>query len=170
MRNDLQVDQRLERGAGPHGEAADGETTFTRSRHLRGFAGKYRSGRGNADDGIVGCENARVAGHYDVESCGAGHGRGVVAIVKGFSMIEGKDAGFGGEGVRAAGTGTVGEGGAPGGWAEIGRRWKGMVSGDVRDESIGGAEEPSESAGVVLMGKVGLHNLLRAVVDLLLNL
>lgn len=164
------MDQRLERGAGPHGEAADREATFTRNRRLRDFAGKYRSGWGNADDGIVGCEDARVAGHYDVEGWGAGQGRGVVVGVKGSSMIEGKDAGFGGEGVRAAGIGTVGQGGALGGWAESGRRWKGMVSGDVRDESIGGAEEPSESAGVVLMGKVGLHNLLAAVIDLLLNL
>lgn len=101
------MDQRLERGAGPHGEAADGEAAFTRSRRLREFAGKYRGGRGSADDGIVGCEDARVAGHYDVEGCGAGQGRRVVAGVKVFSMIEGKDAGFGGEGVRAAGIGTV---------------------------------------------------------------
>lgn len=155
------MEQRLERGAGPDREAADGEATFTRSGRYWGFAGKYRGGRGSADDGIVGCEDARVAGHYDIEGCGAGQGRGIVAGVKGFFMIEGKDAGFGGEGVRAAGIGTVGEGGRRlGGWVESGRRWTSIISGDVRDESIGGAEEPSENAGVVLMGRVGLHDLL----------
>ena len=51
-----------------------------------------------------------------------------------------------------------------------GRRCRGIVSGDVEDESIGGAEQPSESAGVVLMRGMGLQDLLGAVADLLLDL
>ncbi len=110
-----------------------------------------------------------MACHYEVEDCVAGQSRAGVAVVRSFFAIEGRDAGFGGQGVRAARPGTAGEGGAPGGRAQSGRRWKSMVSGDVSDESISGAEESSKSAGVVLMRRVGLHDLLGAVVDALLD-
>ncbi len=54
VQNDLQMEQRLQRGAGPDREATKGEATFTCGRFLGVLAGHYSGGRVNADDSVVG--------------------------------------------------------------------------------------------------------------------
>ena len=91
-----------------------------------------------------------MTSHYDVEDRGAGKGKGVMGGAESCIWIGRTDTRID-ESVGAAAVGIVGGGGGLRDRDRSRRRRRRTIAGDVGDESIGGAEEPSESAGVVLM-------------------
>ena len=166
------MEQGLEGGAGPYGEAAN-RTVFTGGSLCGGLPGADFGGRGGGDDGVVGGQDACVTGHYDVEDCGAGEGRGRMGGAEIFFLMVGIEASIAKAGMRTAGARTVRVGGSPRVWNGDGRQSRAVSPGDVGDvgnEAIGGAEEFSERAGVVLARTVGLHDVFGTVADLLLHL
>ena len=111
MCNNLQMEQRFERGAGPDCEATEGEAALTGSGPCWELAGICCGGWDNAGDGIVGCEDAGVTGHYDVEDRNAGRRRGVMGGAETLLLVVANDAGVEEGGMRAAGVSAVRDGG-----------------------------------------------------------
>ena len=172
MRNDLQMKQRLKGGARPYREAANG-TVFAGGRRCRELTGKELGSRSGVDDGVVGGKDTCMTGHDDVKDRGAREGRGLPGGTEIIFLGVGIEARIEKAGVRAAGALTVRGGGGLKAWNEDGRRVGAMFPGDVVDvgnEPIGGAEEISERARVVLTRTIGLHDVFGTVADLLLNL
>ena len=114
-----------------------------------------------------------MTGHDDVKDRGARERGGPPGGTEIIFLGVGIEARIEKAGVRAADALTVRGGGALKGWNGDGRRVGAMLPGDVVDvgnEAIGGAEEFSERARVVLTRTIGLHDVFGAVADLLLYL